>query len=299
MTADLKSRLAAGHVLLADGAMGTLLQQEGLAPGEAPENWNLTRPQVLENIAAAYIEAGSDLVHTNSFGASPLRLAAHGLEGRCEEINRAAAAAAVRGVAGRGLVSGSMGPCGRLLAPYGPAEPADVLAGFRLQARALVSGGADLLTVETMTDLDEAVLAVQAAREAVGAGAVLASMTFDPTPGGWFTIMGNDIPAVVRALAAAGADVLGSNCGQGTPGMLAVARELARATDLPLLIQANAGLPVLTDGRVHYRETPGDMAAVLPDLLAAGVRIVGGCCGTTPAHIAALRRELDQIRAGS
>lgn len=292
MTNDLKSRLADGEALLSDGAMGTQLQAEGLEPGEAPEAWNLTRPEILEKIAAAYIQAGSDLVHTNSFGASPIKLAAHGLADQCKQINRAAAAAAVRAVAGRGLVSGSIGPCGQLLAPYGDADPAEVRDGFGIQARALVAGGVDMLTVETMTDLNEAVLAVQAAREAVGEGAVLVSMTFDPTPRGWFTIMGNDIPAVARELADAGADVIGSNCGQGTEGMLSVAGEFAKATDLPLLIQANAGLPVLKDGKVHYPETPSEMAVVLPELLTAGVMIVGGCCGTTPAHIAALREAL-------
>ena len=296
MNRDLNSRLTAGQILLSDGAMGTQLQAQGLRPGEAPEAWNLTRPAVLESIAAAYIDAGSDLVHTNSFGGSPLKLAAHGLADRCEQINRTAAAVAVRAVAGRGLVSGSIGPCGQLLAPYGDADPAEVLAGFRVQARALVAGGVDLVTVETMTDLSEAVLAVQAAREAIGEGAVLVSLTFEPTGRGWFTIMGNDIPTVARELAVAGADAVGGNCGQGTEGMLAVAREFMTATDLPLLIQANAGLPVLKNGEVHYPETPADMAAAIPELVAAGVKIVGGCCGTTPAHIAALREALDTLK---
>ncbi len=296
MNLDLKSRLAAGDMLLSDGAIGTRLQAAGLGPGEAPESWNQTRPEILEEVAAAYIAAGSDLVHTNSFGGSPLRLAVHGLADRCEEINLAAAGAAVRGAAGRGLVSGSIGPCGQLLAPLGNADPTDVLDGFRVQARALMAGGADLLTVETMTDLAEAVLAVQAAREAVGDGTVLATMTFEPTDRGCFTIMGNDVPTVARELAAAGADVVGSNCGQGSVGMLAVARELAGATDLPLMIQANAGLPVLEEGKVRYPESPDQMAGIIQDLEGCGVRITGGCCGSTPAHIAAMRAVLDRLR---
>jgi 5-methyltetrahydrofolate--homocysteine methyltransferase len=295
---ELPFHLAVGDMILSDGAMGTLLLAAGLGAGEAPEAWNLTRPEVLEKIAADYIASGSDLVHTNSFGGSPLKLAAHGLADKCEQINRAAAAAAVSGVAGRGLISGSIGPCGKLLTPYGDADPDEVLEGFRIQARALADGGVDLLTVETMSDLREAVLAVQAAREAMDKGGVLASLTFEPTPRGWFTIMGNDVPTVVRELAAAGAEVVGSNCGQGTEGMLAVAREFAQATDLPLLIQSNAGMPVLKDGVVHYPETPADMAAVLPELRAAGVKIVGGCCGTTPEHIAVLRATLDRIKGG-
>ena len=297
MTVPLENLLTEKKVLLADGAMGTCLQEAGLKPGEAPEILNLTRPEVPESIAAEYIEAGSDLVHTNSFGGSPLKLAAHGLADQCERINRAAVAAAVRGVAGRGLVSGSIGPCGRLLEPYGDVDPAEVLDGFRIQATALVAGGVDLLTIETMTDLGEAVLAVKAAREIIGDGIVLASLTFEPTSRGWFTIMGNDIVAAASELAAAGADAVGSNCGQGTEGMLSVARDFGRVTDMPLLIQANAGLPVLREGKVHYPETPGDMAAVLPDLLGAGVKIIGGCCGTSPEHISALRKVLDQIKA--
>ncbi|MEN8006576.1 MAG: homocysteine S-methyltransferase family protein [Candidatus Krumholzibacteriota bacterium] len=296
MNIILENLLAAKKVLLADGAMGTRLQDAGLEPGQAPESLNLTRPEVPAGIAAEYIAAGSDLVHTNSFGGSPLMLAAHGLADQCEEINRAAAAAAVAGAAGGGLVSGSIGPCGRLLTPYGDVDPDEVLDGFRIQAAALAAGGVDLLTVETMTDLREAVLAVTAAREAIGKGIVLASLTFEPTPRGWFTIVGNDPASAAHDLAAAGVDAVGSNCGQGTEGMLSVAREFGRVTDMPLLIQANAGLPVLQGGEVHYPETPGDMAEALPDLLKAGVRIIGGCCGTTPGHIAALRGVLDQYK---
>ena len=296
MNVQLKNLLAEKKVLLADGAMGTRLQAAGLKPGEAPEILNLTRPEIPRSIAAEYIAAGSDLVHTNSFGGSPLKLAAHGLADQCEQINRAAAAAAVQGAAGRGLVSGSIGPCGRLLTPYGDVDPAEVLEGFRIQATALVAGGVDLLTIETMTDLAEAVLAVKAAREIIGNGIVLASLTFEPTPGGWFTIMGNNIAAAVSELAAAGADAVGSNCGQGTEGMLSVARDFGRLTDMPLLIQANAGLPVLQEGRVHYPEAPGDMAAALPDLLGAGVKIIGGCCGSSPEHISVLRTVLDQLK---
>ena len=296
MSLNLRDRLGRGDVLLADGAMGTFLQQQGLEPGQAPESLNLSRPELLSEVAAAFVAAGSDLVHTNSFGGSPLKLAAHGLAEKTREINRAAAEAAVRGAAGGALVSGSIGPCGKLLAPYGEADAQEVRAGFLLQARALLEGGVDALTIETMSDLAEGVLAVQAAREAGPGVPILATMTFEPTPRGWFTIMGNDIPAAAAALTRAGAEVLGSNCGQGIAGMLEVARAFAATTDRPLLIQANAGLPVLHEGRVHYPESPADLAAVVPELLAAGVRILGGCCGTTVEHIQALRLALDRQR---
>lgn len=289
----LGERLARGQVLLSDGAMGTLLLQRGLKPGQAPEALNLDRPELLAEIAAAYAAAGSDLLHTNSFGGSPLKLAAHGLEAQAEAINRAAAQAAVTGAAGRAIVSGSIGPCGQLLQPYGDADPEAVKAGFLLQARALLAGGAQALTIETMSDVAEAVLAVGAARQAGPDVPILATMTFDPTPRGWFTIMGQDIPTVAAALAEAGADVVGANCGQGPAGLLEIAREFAAACRLPLMIQANAGLPELREGKVVYPATPADMAAYLPELVDAGVKIVGGCCGTTTEHIAAMRRVLD------
>jgi 5-methyltetrahydrofolate--homocysteine methyltransferase len=289
----LLDRLAQGQVLLSDGAMGTLLLQRGLKPGQAPEALNLDQPELLAEIAAAYAAAGSDLLHTNSFGGSPLKLAAHGLEAQAEAINRAAAQAAVTGAAGRAIVSGSIGPCGQLLQPYGDADPEAVKAGFLLQARALLAGGAQALTIETMSDVAEAVLAVGAARQAGPDVPILATMTFDPTPRGWFTIMGQDIPTVAAALAEAGADVVGANCGQGPAGLLEIAREFAAACRLPLMIQANAGLPELREGKVVYPATPADMAAYLPELVDAGVKIVGGCCGTTTEHIAAMRRVLD------
>jgi 5-methyltetrahydrofolate--homocysteine methyltransferase len=290
---NLNERLAQGQVLLSDGAMGTLLLQRGLKPGQAPEILNLESPELLVEIAAAYTEAGSDLVHTNSFGGSPLKLAAHGLDQQAEAINRAAAEAAVKGARGRAIVSGSIGPCGQLLQPYGEADPEQVKAGFLLQARALLAGGAEALTIETMSDVAEAVLAVQAARQAGPDVPILATMTFDPTPRGWFTIMGQDITTVAAALIEAGADVVGANCGQGPAGLLEIARVFTGACDLPLMIQANAGLPELRDGQVVYPATPADMAAYLPALVDAGVRIVGGCCGTTTEHIAAMRRALD------
>jgi 5-methyltetrahydrofolate--homocysteine methyltransferase len=293
MSSLLKEKLARGQTLLSDGAMGTLLQQRGLKPGQAPEAMNLDHPELLTEIAAAFVAAGSDLVHTNSFGGSPLKLAAHRLDAQAEAINRTAAQAAVKGATGKAIVSGSMGPCGKLLLPYGEADPRVVKEGFLLQARALLAGGAQALTIETMSDVTEAVLAVTAARQAGPEVPILATMTFDPTPRGWFTIMGQDIPTVAAALQVAGADVVGANCGQGPAGLLEVAREFAAACDLPLMIQANAGLPELRDGQVVYPTTPTEMAAFLPELLAARVRIVGGCCGTTFEHIAAMRRALD------
>jgi len=296
MTMNLRQRLDQGDILLADGAMGTFLQQFDLPPGQAPEVLNLSNPELLSKVAATYVGAGSNLVHTNSFGGSPLKLAAHDLADQATELNHAAAQAAVKGADGRAFVSGSMGPCGKILAPYGDANPDEVQAGFLLQARALLDGGAHMLTIETMTDLAEAVLAIKAAREAGPDTLIAATMTFEPTPGGWFTIMGNDIPTSAKAMVEAGADILGSNCGQGSARMLEIARVFSKSTDRPLLIQANAGLPVMKEGKVHYPESPAEMVSHVEELIECGVRILGGCCGTTLEHIKALRIALDQMK---
>lgn len=302
---DILPRLRRGEILIGDGALGTELIARGLRPGEAPEAWNSARPGTLEEIARLYTDAGSDFVTTNTFGASPIKLAAGGLAGRMEELNRAAVAIVRRAVGDRAWVFASCGSCGRLLTPYGDADPEEVRAGFVAQMKVLVEAGVDLIGIETMTDLREAILAVEAAREAIaratrGAGKdsieppipIAVTMTFERTRRGYFTIMGNDIPGVAAALAAAGADIVGSNCGKGIEEMVEVTRAFRAATDLPLLIQPNAGLPAMEGERLVYRETPEVFAARAPDLVAAGASIIGGCCGTTPEHIRLLRRRI-------
>lgn len=284
--------IGAGEILVADGAMGTQLMERGLVAGACPEEWNLSRPQDLEEIARLYLAAGAQVIQTNTFGGSPLKLAKYDLDSRCEEINRAAVAA-VRAIVGQdAFVSGSCGPTGCTLKPYGDTEPAAVADGFARQCGALIEAGVDVICVETMTDLVEATLAVKAAKAISRDLPVMATMTFDRTPRGFFTIMGVDIPSAVAGLAAAGADLVGSNCGNGSENMVLIARELRARTDLPLVIQANAGLPELQGDRVVYGESPEFMAEKARELVACGVSVVGGCCGTTPAHIAALRQAL-------
>jgi 5-methyltetrahydrofolate--homocysteine methyltransferase len=285
----LLERLAAGDVLVGDGAMGTMLFQRGLAPGEPPESVTLRRPEILEEIARLYLDAGADLLETNTFGGSPLKLGLHGLEGETETINRVAVEA-VRAVAGgRAYVAGSCGPSGHLLEPYGDTSRDAVLQSFRRQMEALIGAGVDCIVVETMTDLAEAQLAVRTAKAVAPAIPVLATMTFDPTPRGYFTIMGVSVATAAAGLTAAGADAVGSNCGNGIEHMVAIAREFRRHTQAPLVIQANAGLPRTVGGQTVYDETPEFMAGKARDLLAIGVSVIGGCCGTTPAHTAALR----------
>jgi 5-methyltetrahydrofolate--homocysteine methyltransferase len=285
-------RVSTGPVLIADGAMGSFLMERGLKPGDCPESFNLERPEVLREVARLYFEAGAEVVQTNTFGGSALKLAAYGLDDRTEEINRLAAEA-VREVVGDGAyVSGSCGPCGQTLRPYGDAEPDDVRESFRRQISALIEAGVDVLCVETMTDLAEARLAVEAARAVASDVPVMATMTFDPTPRGFYTIMGVDVPSAAAGLLDAGASLVGSNCGNGIENMVSIAREFRACTDAPLLIQSNAGLPQLVNGEVIYGESPEFMAEKARDLLEFGVQVVGGCCGTTPEHIRAIRGAL-------
>ena len=286
---DLLTRLRAGDVLVGDGAWGTLLMARGVRPGEAPESLNLTRPGVIEEIALLYLEAGADLITTNTFGGSPARLRQFGLDGETEAVNRAAVEAVRRAARGRAYVSASVGPSGHLLKPYGDADPADIGAGYERQIRALVEAGADLVCIETMTDLAEAALAVRAARTVAPDLPVMATMTFETTRRGFFTVMGVSVAQAIRGLSEAGADILGSNCGNGSAAMVAIAGDFKALTGRPIAIQPNAGLPEPRDGSLVYPETPGFMAEQARGLLAAGVAIIGGCCGTTPAHIRALR----------
>jgi 5-methyltetrahydrofolate--homocysteine methyltransferase len=191
-------------------------------------------------------------------------------------------------------VSGSIGPGGKLLKPYGDLDPAELAECYARQARTLAEAGVDLFCIETMTDLGEARLAVAAARAAAPGAPGIATMTFEPTRRGFFTMMGVSIEKAARVLAEAGADVVGSNCGNGVEAMTAIAREFRARTEMPLAIQANAGLPESRGGALAYPETPEMFAAAVPALLAAGVQIIGGCCGTTPAHVVAIR---DAVRA--
>jgi 5-methyltetrahydrofolate--homocysteine methyltransferase len=293
----LLTRLKRGDVLVGDGAWGTELMQRGLPAGQPPEWFALRRPEVIEEVARLYVEAGADLVTTDTFGGTSFRLKLHGLDGERARINRQATEAVRRAVSGRALVSASVGPSGQLLEPYGDTSPDAVEEAFAEQIAALAAGGADVLCVETMGDLTEATRAVRAARTAAPGVPVMATMTFEPTPRGYFTVMGVSVEKAVAGLEAAGADVVGSNCGTGIADMVEIARLMLRATRLPILVQPNAGLPESRLGQVVYKETPETLAARVPELLEAGVAIVGGCCGTTPDHTRAVRRVVDAWRA--
>lgn len=286
-------RLKQPKALVADGAMGTMLFQRGLKQGESPEKFNLEKPEMLEEIAREYLDAGADIVQTNTFGASPLKLAAFGLAEKTEEINSSAVEAVRRAVSGRAYISASCGPSGKLLEPYGDVSAEVMSDSYLRQTKVLIEEGADAICVETMTDLSEALISVRAARSNSASIPIFATMTFDATPRGFFTIMGTSVETAVKELIEAGADVLGTNCGNGIVNMVSIAREMRKFTTFPLIVQSNAGIPVLKNGILSYPESPEFMARYVPELLNLGVKVVGGCCGTTPAHIVRIRRAVD------
>jgi methionine synthase I (cobalamin-dependent) len=283
-------RVQRGRVI-ADGAWGSMLLDRGLPAGAPPESWTLHRPEEIAALAREYVDAGAEIITTNTFGGSPARLRQHGLENRCDEINRRGVELAAAAAGGRAYVSASVGPSGVMLRPLGDADPADVEDGFRRQVRALASAGADVICIETMTDLVEATLAVRAARAVAPHLPVIATMTFDITRRGPFTMMGVSVEQAVAGLTAEGASIVGANCGNGVEEMREVASAFFSRRTVPIALRPNAGLPEQTEGRLVYRETP-DRFAEAAAALFAGAAIVGGCCGTSPRHIQALARLL-------
>jgi len=280
-------------VLVFDGAMGTLLIAAGLTPGTCPELWNAERPEVLQGIHRAYFEAGSDLVETNTFGGTPLKLKAYGLEARCRELNEKAARHARAVCPAGGYVAGSMGPTGHLPDTFEPLgdTPAELFSeSFREQALGLAEGGVDLLAIETMMIPDEAVLAIKAAKEATGLP-VMCSMTFqyNAAKGVDRTMWGTSPADAAARLVEAGADIVSCNCGDGGPGRVpAILAEMRKATPAFLAAYPNAGIPRVVGDKTVYDLSPEAMAAAYPAILDAGARIVGACCGSTPAHIKAI-----------
>ncbi len=294
----LSERLERGEIVVGDGAWGTLLMDRGLKAGECPEAINLERPEILVEIASLYLDAGAEIITTNTFGGSPLKLRSYALDERTEEINRTGVAALRDVVAGRAYLSASVGPTGELLKPFGEREPEELTEGFERQIRALVDSGADMICVETMTDLTEATLAVKAAKAIAPEIPVMATMTFEATPRGFFTIMGVAVERAAAGLEEAGAAIVGSNCGNGIEKMVEIARQFRACTRLPVAIQANAGLPEHRGGATVYPETPEFMADKARELIDLGVSIIGGCCGTHPEHIRRFRKLVDS-RQGS
>ncbi len=286
----LRARLLSRETLIGDGGWGTMLMANGLKPGDCPESLNLNQPEILGEIAGLYVAAGAEIITTNTFGGSGLKLALYGLDDQTAAINRAAVGAVRSAAKGRSFIAGSVGPTGKILKPYGDTDPELMTEAFSHQIAALAEAGVDMICIETMIDLTEATLAVKAARRLAPEIPVIACMTFDATPRGFFTTMGVSVQQAAAELAEAGAEVIGSNCGNGIVKMIEIAREFTQHTKLPLIIQSNAGLPERRGGQVVYPETPEFMARGVRQLIDIGVAIIGGCCGTGPDHIRAFCR---------
>jgi 5-methyltetrahydrofolate--homocysteine methyltransferase len=288
--------LTKDRIILSDGAVGTELMKLGLKPGDSTAEWNLIKSDCVRRVAASYVETGSEIVLTNTFGANRFQLESYGLAEKTGDLNRIGAELTREACAGRALVSGCLGPSGKLLVMEEVAEEA-LYESFLEQAAAQKEGGADLFTVMTMTDVGEMEIAVRAA---VSTGLpVIASMTYEYKNGEYRTIMGNTPEQAVKAAVAAGACAVGANCGYGLDGYVDLAPILRNLTGLPVYIKGNAGLPELVDGKPVYRMSPDDFASYVPKLLENGVTVIGGCCGTGPDYIKKLKPLVDAWNDGS
>ena len=280
-------------VVLADGAMGTMLFESGLQFGDPPERWNLEYPDRVRSIHRGYLEAGSRLILTNTFGGNRFRLGLHGLEGRVAELNLAGALVAraeVEAYGSEALVAGDIGPSGSILAPLGETTFEEAAAGFNEQARALLKGGVDVIWIETMSDLEEMRAAMEGVRQASPDVPLLTTMTFD-TRG--HTMMGVSPLQAVTSLRTWGASAIGGNCGNGPEEILGVLEKMhAAAPEVVLVAKANAGMPVLVKGRAVYGATPEAMGDYARAAAGFGARVIGACCGSTPAHLRAMAEAL-------
>jgi 5-methyltetrahydrofolate--homocysteine methyltransferase len=285
--------LKTGRILVSDGAWGTFLYNKGLRAGDCPDEWSLSHPDAVREIADSYINAGADMIETNSFGANCYKLAHYGLQERCAEVNRAAAQLSRQAAGNARHVIASVGPTGKMLL-MGDVTEQELYDCFSEQVTALAQGGADAICIETMSDADEAVAAIRAAKEQTKLE-VIATFTFERTgERQYHTMMGlTPQDAAARALEA-DADIIGANCGNGIERMTEITEQLREAFPQAfILIHANAGLPVLRDdGTTVFPDTPAIMAAHVPQLIAAGANIIGGCCGTTPEHIKAIKKQI-------
>ncbi len=281
--------LIKGGPVLTDGSWGTQIMKRGLKPGESPDSWNLTHPKEVEEVAREYVDSGSRVILTNTFGANRYVLGKFGLADRVSEVNIAGVEISRSAAGEKAFVFASMGPSGKLLATK-EVDETGLASAFEEQARALLQAGADAIVVETMMDLAEARIAAVAAKKT--GLPVVACMVFAAGKAKDRTMMGNTPEQAVEVLSSVGVDVIGANCGQGIEGFIPICTRMRSATGLPLWMKANAGLPERIDGQVVYRTTPKDFVRFVPDLVKAGANFIGGCCGTDRAFISEMARTL-------
>ncbi len=287
-------KINAGYVFTADGAMGTRIQQASSRSVECPELLNLTDPELIESISASYLEAGAEIIQTNTFGGSRIRLDAFGLGVKVEQINRSAVLIAKKISDGKACVSGVIGPCGKYLEPFGELALSDLKNNFLEQAEILIESGVDLINIETMMDISEGVAAIEAVRALSKEIPISAAATFNKTPAGFRTYFGNGVNEIIEACIDAGANILGANCGAGMKEMVEIAKEFRRISDMPLIFQPNAGLPAIENNMPIWNETPDEFGKGAEKLLILGVNIIGGCCGTAPEHIKVIRETIER-----
>jgi 5-methyltetrahydrofolate--homocysteine methyltransferase len=288
---NLLELLAAGQTLVSDGATGTNLQKMGLPVGAAAELWVLEKPEAILALNQAFIAAGSDILLTCTFGGTRLRLEASGLADSFEEVNRKAVALTREAVTGTEMwVAGSIGPTGHMLSPLGTVSEEEAEKNYRDQARILLESGVDLIVIETQFDLNEASAAVRGVRAVDAQIPLVCSFSYDR---GTRTMMGVKPETMAATIGALNVDVLGINCGRSLDENLQALQTLSRVTDKPIWFKPNAGMPELgEDGKPTYSVAPEQMGALVPDWLAAGAQIVGGCCGTSPEHLAEIAKKV-------
>jgi len=279
----------AGKVTVVDGAWGTELDKLGCPPGFCREEWNVTKPELVEKVAASYVAAGSKVILTNTFGGNKFVLAGHGCEDKVAEYSRAGAQISKRAAGTQAKVFGSIGPSGKMIM-MGEVTEEELFDGFKAQAEALAQGGVDGIVVETMTDLVEACAAVRAAKTT--GLLVVAAMTYDSGADKTNTMMGVTPEQAAKGLTEAGADIVGCNCGIGIDNYIKVAAKLRAVTDVPIWVKANAGMPEVIDGKAVYKMQPDEFGERVKELVAAGANFVGGCCGTSPAFIEAVCKSV-------
>lgn len=277
--------------IIFDGAMGTLIMAAGMSSIKSPTLLNLERPELVTDFHKQYFNAGADVVLTNTFGANLIKLKSEGIEGQMETLNREAVKLARQACSNDKFVAGDIGPSGKMLPPIGDCTYEEMQETFYLQAKVLIESGVDMLIIETMYSLEEAVGAVHGARNA-GDIMVIASMTFNKTEMGYFTLMGETVGQCASTLEQAGADMLGANCTLGSADMIELTKEFRASTAKPILIQPNAGKPVTRKGLTYYKQTPSEFARDAMILKENGADMIGGCCGTNPEFIQALSAAL-------
>ncbi len=281
----IKERILSGEILISDGAWGTMLHSKGLKMGECPEKWNIEHRADVLDIAKSYVSAGADMIETNSFGGNKFKLEYFGLGNKVIEINKAAAEISREAAGDRIYILGSVGPTGKILMT-GDISLDELYSCFQEQMVALESGGADVILIETMFDLEEAICGIKAAKENTKCE-VMCTMTFEVNNNMEFhTMMGTTPEVAAESLMEAGVDIIGSNCGNGIENMVRIANKIRKVDNMiPILIQANAGLPFIKNDKTVFPETPEFTAKWVDSLINAGASIIGGCCGTTPEHI--------------